>query len=98
MSLTPTITPIQQFFDNAGNPAAGASLYTYEAGTSTPLTVYTDSDGTIPYSNPIVLDSAGRPSGPIYPPATPACKYVLKDSGGATLWTADDIFPAAVAS
>lgn len=32
----------QQFFTNAGAPAAGCKLYTYATGTSTPLATYTD--------------------------------------------------------
>jgi len=37
---------------------AGGRLYTYAAGTSTPLATYADADGT-PNSNPIVWDSSG---------------------------------------
>ena len=47
-----------QFF-NAGVPAAGFKLYTYDSGTTTPKTTYTDQAGTIPNTNPITLDAQG---------------------------------------
>lgn len=41
--LTPT--PKQQYFDNNGNPLSGGKLYSFEAGTTTPLATYTSSTG-----------------------------------------------------
>lgn len=90
--------PVQQFFDNAGAPLAGGLLYTYQAGTTTPLTVYQDVNGVTPWSNPVVLDSAGRIPGEIFPPASVSMKQVLKTSAGVTLWTADNIPPSAITS
>lgn len=49
-----------QFFDNSGNPLTGGKLYTYAAGTTTPLVTYTTSAGNVAHTNPIVLDAAGR--------------------------------------
>ena len=46
--------------DNSNNPLAGGHLYTYAAGTNTPLVTYTDSSLTIPNINPIILDAYGR--------------------------------------
>lgn len=97
MTATVMPVPIQQFFDADGDPLASGRLYTYEAGTSTPIAVYSDVDLTIPYSNPIVLDSAGRTAGPVYPPVT-AVKYVLKDANLVTIWTADDVIASAPAT
>lgn len=51
-----------QFFDNSGVPLAGGKIYTYEAGTTTPLATYTSSAGNTAHTNPIVLDAAGRVS------------------------------------
>lgn len=48
-----------QFFD-AGEPAAGYKLYTYETGTTTPKQTYSDQAGSIPNTNPITLDAEGR--------------------------------------
>lgn len=52
--------PETQFLDMTGAPLAGGIVCTYAAGTSTPQATYTDSTGSTPNSNPIVLDSAGR--------------------------------------
>jgi len=51
----------QQFFDNNGVPLSGGLLYTYQAGSSTPLATYTDINGTIANPNPIVLNSSRLP-------------------------------------
>ena len=49
-----------QFFDNNGVILSGGKIYTYEAGTTTPLATYTSSTGNTAHTNPIVLDAAGR--------------------------------------
>ena len=46
--------------DGNGNPVPGAKLYTYEPGTLTAKTSYTDSTLTTVASQPIVCDSGGR--------------------------------------
>lgn len=38
----------------------GAKLYWYASGTSTPLATYADEDLTVPNTNPVVADAAGR--------------------------------------
>lgn len=48
-----------QFFDGQ-TVAAGYKLYTYETGTTTPKTTYSDQAGAIPNTNPITLDADGR--------------------------------------
>lgn len=52
--------PRQRYYNNNGTVAAGCLLYTYAAGTSTPKAAYTDSAGTTPHANPIVLDAKGE--------------------------------------
>jgi len=47
-------------FDSNGIPLAGGKLYTYAAGTLTPLATYTDATGLVPTTNPIILDSLGQ--------------------------------------
>ena len=96
-----TVTPIwlPQFTDDDGVPLNGGKIYSYEAGTSTPLAVYTDSALTIPFSNPIILDSAGRPAGPLYLLTTPAYKFTVTDSNDVTVIpTTDSIIASAPAS
>jgi len=84
------LAPIGRFraFTNAGLPLSGGKLYTYEAGTTTPKTTYTDADEGTANANPVELDANGYADvwldGGAY-------KFVLKDSTDATLWTVDDI-------
>jgi len=80
-----------QFFDNNGVPLAGGKIYTYEAGTLTPLATYTSSTGNTAHTNPIVLDSAGRvPGGEIWN-ALRLYKFVLKTSAEVLLATYDNV-------
>ena len=81
-----------QLFDNNGNPLSGGKLYTYEAGTTTPLTTYTSSSGGTPHANPIILDAAGRvPTGEIWLNYFSRYKFVVKTSADVLLATYDNI-------
>ena len=82
----------QQFFDNNGLPLNGGLLYTYQAGSSTALTTYTDINGTTANSNPIVLDSSGRTPSEIWLTYGFNYKFVVKTSSGSTLGTYDNIY------
>ena len=80
-----------QFFDNNGVPLSGGKIYTYEAGTTTPLATYTSSSGSTAHTNPIVLNSAGRvPSGEIWI-ALRRYKFVLETSTGVLIATYDNV-------
>lgn len=83
----------QQFFDNNGVPLSGGLIYTYQAGSSTPLTTYTTNAGTTPNTNPIILDAAGRCSNEIWLQTGYSYKLVLQTSAGVTLQTLDNIYP-----
>ena len=43
-----------------GQPAASGSVYVYQTGTTTPVTVYSDGGLTTPITNPINLDANGQ--------------------------------------
>ena len=85
-SLAPT--PKLQFFDANGDPLVDGLLYTYEAGSTTPLVTYTDSTGVSLNTNPITLDSRGEANvwlgAAIY-------KFALYTSAGVLIWTVDNI-------
>jgi hypothetical protein len=49
-----------QFCDANGKPLAGGFVYNYIPATTTLKTTWSDSAGTTPNANPVVLDSAGR--------------------------------------
>jgi hypothetical protein len=94
MSVTPS--PIggfaAQFFDNNGQPLSGGKIYTYVAGTTTPLATYTSAAAGTPHSNPIILDSAGRvPGGEIWLTDGLVYKFVIETSTGALIGTYDNI-------
>lgn len=80
-----------QFFDNSGAVLTGGLLYTYTAGTTTPVTTYQDSAGATPNANPVVLDASGRVSAEVWLTTGAAYKLVLKTSTGTTLWTMDNL-------
>lgn len=88
-------TPKLQFFDANGAPLVGGKLYTYVAGSTTPLASYTDSTGNTANTNPIILDSRGEAnvwlSGAIY-------KFALYDSTNVLIWTVDNINGSTFAS
>jgi hypothetical protein len=81
-----------QFLDNNGEVLSGGLIYTYNAGTTTPLATYTSSLGTIAHPNPIVLDAAGRvPGGEIWLSFGFAYKFITKDSNNVLIGTYDNI-------
>ena len=82
----------QQFFDNTGLPLNGGLIYTYQAGSTTPLATYTDINGTIANSNPIVLDSSGRPPSQIWLTYGFNYKFVVQTSAAVTIGTYDNIY------
>jgi len=80
-----------QFFDSNGNPLAGGLLYTYNAGTTTPVSTYTSRSGSAYNTNPIVLDSAGRTPAEIWLEGGVLYKFVLKDSTFVQVGSYDNI-------
>lgn len=79
----------QQFFDNAGQPAAGYRLYTYAANTTNPQATFTDRAGLIPNANPIILDARGEAV--IYLTPGLAYDYQFKSPNDAQVWTVEDV-------
>lgn len=92
MAITGLLSPYPklQFFDDNGLVLSGGLLYSYAAGSTTPLGTYSnaDLDPTHANANPVVLDAAGRA---LVFLANLAYKLVLKTSAGATIWTVDNI-------
>jgi len=83
----------QQFFDDNGVPLAGGLIYTYQAGSSTPLVTYTTNGGTIANANPIVLDAAGRVPQEIWLLTGYSYKFVLQNANAVLIQTLDNIYP-----
>jgi len=81
-----------QFFTSTGLPLAGGQIYTYQAGSSTPLATYSDNGGVYSNTNPIVLGSDGRPQTEIWLTYGYNYKFVLQDAVGNTIQTYDNLY------
>lgn len=75
--------------DSSGNPLDGGIVYIYDIGTTTPVTVYQDSDLTLPHSNPLTLDSVGKAE--VY--INDDVRVVIQTSAGVTV-SDFDVFEA----
>lgn len=85
--------PRYQQFDSNGDPAAGAKLYFYDTGTSTPRAVYSDDGLSSAISQPVVADSAGLFVQIFI--STGAYRAVCTNaSGSVTFFDEDDIDPS----
>lgn len=84
-SLSPS--PKLQFFGTDGLPLVGGKLYTYAAGTTTPIATYTDNTQVNLNTNPVILDSAGQAS--VWLTDTVTYKYTLTDADDVVLFTVD---------
>lgn len=83
------LPPIKlQFFDSSGDPLAGGKIWSYQAGTSTPLATYTDKGGLTANANPVILDANGEASIWL---SSAAYKFVIMNSLDVTLRTVDNV-------
>lgn len=81
-----------QFFTSTGVPLAGGFLYTYQAGSSTPLASYTDTAGLFANTNPIVMNADGRPPSEIWLTAGFNYKFVLTDANNVQIASYDNLY------
>jgi len=80
------------FLGTTGLPLSGGKIYTYQAGSSTPLATYTTVNGTIANANPIVLGTDGRTPSEIWLTYGYNYKFILQDSVSSTIATYDDLY------
>jgi hypothetical protein len=80
--------PKLQFFDAAGVPLVGGKLYSYAAGTTTPLATYTSAAETAFNTNPIILNSRGEAEVWL---GSPLYKFKLTTAADVEIWTVDNI-------
>jgi len=81
--------PKAQFFDANGNPLVGGKVYTYAAGTTTPLATFTDASASTPNTNPVILDARGECN--LWFSTATSYKVILKNSADVTQWSVDNI-------
>ena len=80
--------PKLQFFDANGVPLSGGKLYSYAAGTTTPLLTYTSASGLVANTNPVILDSRGEASVWL---GNASYKLKLTSATDVEIWTVDNI-------
>jgi hypothetical protein len=78
-----------RLFDSLGVLLNGGFVYTYAAGTDTPLVTYQDLEGMVANTNPVELDSGG--SATIRVTNGVAYKFIVKDADLNVIYTEDDI-------
>ena len=86
----------QQFFDENGKPLAAGKLYTYVAGSDTPVVTYKAITGGAMNTNPIILDAAGYADFVLEVGAS--YKFVLKDKNDAFKKQWDNVTAADISS
>ena len=86
----------QQFFDENGKPLAAGKLYTYVAGSSTPVMTYKSITGSELNTNPIILDAAGYADFVLELGAS--YKFVLKDKNDVFKKQWDNVTAADISS
>jgi len=72
----------QQFADSQGVPLAGGQVFFYVPGTTQAKFTYQDPGQTVPNTNPVILDAAGRAT--IW--GTGLYREVLYDGNGVLIW------------
>jgi hypothetical protein len=78
-----------QAINSNGVPLVGGKLYSYAAGTTTPLTTYSNYELSAANTNPVILDSRGEAF--VY--CSSLLKLILKTSDDVVIWTVDNIHP-----
>ena len=81
----------QTMFGPTALPLSGGQLFTYQAGSSTPLTTYTTSSGNIAQANPIILGTDGKLPLELWLQYGYAYKFVLEDANNNLVDTYDNI-------
>lgn len=84
----------QQFADINGAPLAGGSVYFYVPNTTTAKTTYQNMQQTVPNTNPIILNAAGRAT--IW--GTGAYREIVYDQFGNLIWDQLTWAPAQVSA
>ena len=88
--------PKAQFFTADGQPLVGGKVYTYAAGTTTPLATYTSSSGTSANSNPIILDGRGECN--LWFSTSSTYKIKLTDANDVEIYVVDNVTNAGYVS
>lgn len=81
----------QTMFGPTALPLDGGQIFTYQAGSSTPLTTYTTVNGNIPNQNPIILGTDGKLPQELWLQSGYSYKFVVQDAANNLVDTYDNI-------
>ena len=81
----------QTIFGLTGLPLVSGQIFTYQAGSSTPLTTYTDVNGNIANTNPIILGTDGKLPSELWLQLGYSYKFIVEDVNDNVLNTYDNI-------
>jgi hypothetical protein len=87
MAFTLPALPLR-LTDANGNILAGAKMYVFEAGTTTPTDCYTSSALSVAHPNPLVADSGGMFEEAFFSAGTYKIRFTT--AGEATIWEVDN--------
>lgn len=87
MAFTLPALPLR-LTDANGNILAGAKMYVFEAGTTTPTDCYTTSALSVAHPNPLVADSGGMFDDAFFAPGDYKIRFTT--AGEATVWEVDN--------
>ncbi len=90
--LSPVGNGFQFLSANVIPALALGKIYTYGAGTTTPQDTYTTLAGNVKNSNPITLNSDGRPPQEVWLVEGFAYRFDLKDAAGNLIQTLDNLY------
>jgi len=90
VNLSPLFNGVTNF-DALGNILAGGQLFTYQAGSSTPLATYTTVNGTIANANPIILGADGKLPQEMWLLYGYSYKFVLETANSVLVNTYDNV-------
>ena len=72
------------FLDANGNPLSAGKVFYYIPSTTTPKTTYQDINQTIPNTNPVILDAAGRSPAQIWGAGN--YRQIVQDQNSNVIW------------
>jgi hypothetical protein len=84
-----TVPPKFQGFNSNGTQCASCKLYSYTAGTLTPLATYTTQAGDVANANPVVLNARGEAN--VWQTNGSTYNLVLNTSADVEIWSVDNI-------
>ncbi|MFX9871521.1 hypothetical protein ABTP57_04405 [Acinetobacter baumannii] len=84
--LAPMMQLRARFEDKCGRPLCGGKVWTYESGSLNPITTFKDINGTVPNTNPVILDYRGEADIFLLPGSY---RFIVYSKDGVQIYDAD---------